>query len=331
MKIAIVGATGLVGGLMRELLATAKVPVSELILVASEASVGRELDWKGTLLKVVSMETAIASRPHIAIFSAGGQTALDFAPRFAEVGAFVVDNSSAFRMNPACPLVVADVNIQTITADTRIIANPNCSTMQLVSVLKPLHDRYGLRRLVISTYQAVSGTGQKAVEQYEAERQGLTPEKMVYAYPIFQNCIPHCDVFLENDYTKEEMKMVHETRKILNAPNIGVTATAVRVPVLVGHSESVNVEFEQEFDLGELRELLAASPALVIQDSPADKKYPMPLYAAGRDEVFVGRIRRDESQPKTLNMWVVADNLRKGAASNAIQLVEYIVANFVQK
>lgn len=325
MKVAVVGATGLVGTKMLEVLAQRNFPLTELILVASEKSVGKKINYKGVDYTVVSMDNAIAARPHIALFSAGGTTSLEQAPRFAAVGTTVIDNSSAWRMNPDNKLIVTEVNAAVLSKTDKIIANPNCTTMQLLVALAPLHKRYGIKRLVVSTYQSVTGTGVKAVQQMENERNGIVGD-MAYHYPIDKNCIPQCDTFLDNGYTKEEMKVVNETRKILGDDSIMVTCTAVRVPVVGGHSEAVNVEFKTEYDLAEVRTLLSNAPGLVLADDPATFTYPMPLTAHQRDEVFVGRLRRDESQPNTLNMWVVADNLRKGAATNAIQIAEYLVA-----
>lgn len=327
MKVAVVGATGLVGGVMFEVLAERNFPISELLPVASARSVGKEISFKGKSYTVIGMETAVAARPDLAIFSAGGSTSLEWAPKFAAVGTTVIDNSSAWRMDPDKKLVVPEVNATALRDDDLIIANPNCSTIQMVAALAPLHEKYDIRRLVISTYQSFTGTGVNAVKQYEAERDGetLSQQEMAYHYPIFENCIPHCDVFLENDYTKEEMKLVHETRKILGDPTIAITATAVRVPVHGGHSESVNVEFQRPYDLVEVKALLAAAPGLIIEDDPKNNKYPMPRYAKNKDEVFVGRIRRDESIDNGLNLWIVSDNLRKGAATNAVQIAEYLL------
>ena len=324
MKIAVVGATGLVGTKMLQVLAERNFPVTELIPVASEKSIGKNVTFKGEETAVVGYETAIARKPQFAIFSAGGSTSLALAPKFAEAGITVIDNSSAWRMDPGKKLVVPEVNGHVLTKEDRIIANPNCSTIQMVLVLKPLHDRYRIRRVVVSTYQSVTGTGVNAVTQMENERGGKNGP-MAYAYPIDLNLIPQIDVFLDNGYTKEEMKMVNETRKILGDDSIRLTATTVRVPVMGGHSESVNIEFENDFDLGEVRRLLAGSPGVVVQDDPEKQVYPMPLYAHDKDETFVGRIRRDESQPNTLNAWIVSDNLRKGAATNAIQIAEYLL------
>jgi aspartate-semialdehyde dehydrogenase len=326
MKVAVVGATGLVGAKMLQVLAERNFPVTELIPVASEKSVGKEITFKGKQFKVVSVGDAIKQKPDVAIFSAGGSTSLAQAPLFAEAGTTVIDNSSAWRMDPTKKLVVPEVNAHVLTADDKIIANPNCSTIQMVVALKPLHDKYKIKRVVVSTYQSVTGTGVKAVDQLFNERKGIDGPK-VYPYTIDLNVIPQIDVFTENGYTKEEMKMVNETVKIMGDPNIKVTATTVRIPVMGGHSESVNIEFENDFDLKELRELLAKSPGIVVVDDTANLKYPMPLDAHDKDEVFVGRIRRDESQPKTLNCWIVSDNLRKGAATNAVQIAEYLYAN----
>lgn len=327
MKVAVVGATGLVGGVMFEVLAERKFPITELLPVASARSVGKKIKYAGKEYSVVSMEDAIAARPDIAIFSAGGSTSLEWAPKFAAVGTTVIDNSSAWRMDPDKPLAVPEVNAATLKSEDKIIANPNCSTIQMVVALAPLHKAYKIKRLVISTYQSFTGTGVAAVKQYNLEKKGFEsqPDERAYHYPIFENCIPQCDVFLDNDYTKEEMKLVHETRKILGDSTIAITATAVRVPVHGGHSESVNVEFERPFDLAEVKQLLANAPGIVLQDDPANNVYPMPRFAKSRDEVFVGRIRRDESIANGLNLWIVADNLRKGAATNAVQIAEYLV------
>lgn len=328
MKVAVVGATGLVGGVMFEVLAERNFPITELLPVASSRSVGKKITFKGAEYSVVSIEAAIAAKPDVAIFSAGGSTSLEWAPKFAAVGTTVIDNSSAWRMDPDKKLIVPEVNANGLQDDDLIIANPNCSTIQLVAALAPLHEAYDIKRLVISTYQSFTGTGVSAVNQYEAERAGkeLSKEEMAYHYPIFENCLPHCDVFLDNDYTKEEMKLVHETRKILGDPTIAITATAVRVPVHGGHSESVNVEFERPFDIEEVKKLLASASGVIVEDDPKANKYPMPRFAKNRDEVFVGRIRRDESIENGLNLWIVADNLRKGAATNAVQVAEYLLA-----
>lgn len=325
MKVAVVGATGLVGTKMLQVLAERNFPVTELIPVASEKSVGTEVTFKEKKYKVVSMTDAIAAKPAVAIFSAGGSTSLEWAPKFAEAGIRVIDNSSAWRMDPTKKLVVPEVNAEVLTKDDLIIANPNCSTIQMVVALQPLHKKYKIKRVVVSTYQSVTGTGKKAVDQLFNERKEVKGE-MAYKYPIDLNVIPQIDVFLDNGYTKEEMKMVKETCKIMQDDSIKVTATTVRIPVVGGHSESVNVEFENEFDLGEVTALLAAAPGVIVQNDDAAQVYPMPLWAHEKDEVFVGRLRRDETQPKTLNMWVVSDNLRKGAATNAVQIAEYLLA-----
>ncbi|MEZ4939784.1 MAG: aspartate-semialdehyde dehydrogenase [Saprospiraceae bacterium] len=324
MRVAVVGATGLVGTKMLQVLSERNFPITELIPVASERSVGKTIRYKDNEYKIVSLTDAVALRPDIAIFSAGGSTSLAWAPKFAEVGTTVIDNSSAWRMDPGKKLVVPEVNADVLTPEDKIIANPNCSTIQMVVALKPLHDRYTIRRVVVSTYQSVTGTGVKAVEQLMNERAGRSGEN-AYPYQIDLNLLPHIDVFLENGYTKEEMKMVLETKKIMGDDSIGVTATTVRVPVMGGHSEAVNVEFAQEFELDDVRDLLRNAPGVVVHDDPAQLKYPMPLDAQDKDAVFVGRLRRDESQAKTLNMWVVSDNLRKGAATNAIQIAEYLL------
>src|SRR5260221_4024914 len=326
MKVAVVGATGLVGTKMLQVLEERNFPVTELIPVASEKSVGKQITFKGKQYKVVSVEDAIKQKPDVAIFSAGGSTSLAQAPLFAEVGTTVIDNSSAWRMDPTKKLVVPEVNAHVLTAEDKIIANPNCSTIQMVVALKPLHDKYKIKRVVVSTYQSVTGTGVKAVDQLFNERKGIDGPK-IYPYTIDLNVIPQIDVFTENGYTKEEMKMVNETVKIMGDASIRVTATTVRIPVMGGHSEAVNIEFANDFDLAEVRELLAKSPGIVVVDDIANLKYPMPLDAHDKDEVFVGRIRRDESQPNTLNCWIVSDNLRKGAATNAVQIAEYLYAN----
>lgn len=325
MKIAVVGATGLVGSTMIKILEERNFPVTELIPVATERSIGKEIIYKGKAYKVVSVEDAIRLKPAIAIFSAGGQTSLDWAPKFAAAGCVVIDNSSAWRMDPDKKLIVPEVNAEVLRKGDMIIANPNCSTIQMVVALQPLHNKYKIKRVVVSTYQSVSGTGKKGVDQLMNERSGKEGVA-AYPHPIDLNVLPHIDVFLENDYTKEEMKMVKETQKIMGDDSIRLTATTVRVPVKGGHSESVNVEFEKDFDIKDVRKLLADSPGIIVVDDPAEKKYPMPIHAEGKDDVFVGRIRRDESQPNSLNLWIVADNLRKGAATNAIQIAEYMVA-----
>lgn len=327
MKVAVVGVTGLVGTVMRRVLEERNFPVTEFLPVASARSVGKTVDFKGKDYTVISMEDAIAARPDIAIFSAGGSTSKAFAPKFAAVGTTVIDNSSAWRMDPTKKLVVPEVNANVLTAEDKIIANPNCSTIQMVAALSPLHEAFGIKRLVISTYQSFTGTGMQAVKQYNLERKGFETkeDERAYHYPIFQNCIPHCDIFLENDYTKEEMKLVHETRKILNADQIGITATAVRVPVDGGHSEAVNIEFERPFEVEKVKELLRTSEGIIVLDDLENNKYPMPLFAKDKDEVFVGRIRKDESIENGLNLWIVADNLRKGAATNAVQIAQYLM------
>ncbi|HLT50587.1 MAG TPA: aspartate-semialdehyde dehydrogenase [Arenibacter sp.] len=326
MKVAVVGATGMVGEVMLKILAERNFPITELLLVASERSVGKKLTFGNKEYTVIGLETALAAEPDLAIFSAGGDTSLEWAPKFAAAGTTVVDNSSAWRMDPTKKLIVPEINAPELTAEDKIIANPNCSTIQLVLALSPLHKKYKMKRVIVSTYQSVSGTGIKAVQQLENEIAGISGE-MAYPYPISKNALPHCDVFLENGYTKEEMKLAREPQKIFNDRTFSVTATAVRIPTAGGHSESVNVEFENDFELGEVRRLLSASPGIVVQDNTDTNTYPMPIYANGKDDVFVGRIRRDETQPNTLNMWIVADNLRKGAATNAVQIAEYLVEN----
>ncbi len=326
MKVAVVGATGMVGNIMLQVLAERNFPITELLVVASEKSVGKEMEFKGKIHKVIGLEEAVSKKPTIALFSAGGYTSLEWAPKFAEVGTVVIDNSSAWRMDATKKLVVPEINADNITKEDKIIANPNCSTIQLVMALAPLHQKYGIKRLVISTYQSITGTGVKAVQQLENEHNNVAGE-MAYAYPIHKNAIPHCDVFEENGYTKEEMKLVRETQKILNDKTIAITATAVRIPVVGGHSEAVNIEFEKEFDASEIRKLLHHTDGVVVQDNLDTNTYPMPIYAQGKDAVFVGRIRRDYSQPKTLNMWIVSDNLRKGAATNAVQIAERLLEN----
>jgi aspartate-semialdehyde dehydrogenase len=325
MKVAVVGATGLVGTKMMQVLAERNFPVTELIPVASERSVGKEVEFKGKKYKVVGMQDGINAKPAVAIFSAGGGTSLEWAPRFAEAGIKVIDNSSAWRMDPSKKLVVPEVNAEVLTAEDMIIANPNCSTIQMVVALQPLHKKYTIKRVVVSTYQSVTGTGKKAVDQLFNER-GSVEGEMAYKYPIDLNVIPQIDVFLDNGYTREEMKMVKETCKIMGDDSIKVTATTVRIPVVGGHSESVNIEFANDFELAEVKELLSQSPGVVVQDDPSAALYPMPLWAHEKDEVFVGRLRRDETQPNTLNMWIVSDNLRKGAATNAVQVAEYLLS-----
>ncbi|AOR26339.1 aspartate-semialdehyde dehydrogenase [Formosa sp. Hel3_A1_48] len=324
MKIAVVGATGMVGTIMMKLLEERNFPVTELIPVASERSVGKSVLFKGNEYKIVGLETAVELKPDIAIFSAGGDTSLAWAPKFAEVDCVVIDNSSAWRMDPTKKLVVPEINANVITGEDKIIANPNCSTIQLVMALAPLHERYKMKRVIVSTYQSVSGTGVKAVRQMENEIHGKS-EEMAYPYQIFKNALPHCDVFLENGYTKEEMKLANEPQKILGDDSFAITATAVRIPTAGGHSESVNVQFEEDFKLNDVRSILNEMPGVTVQDNPETNTYPMPILAHNKDDVFVGRIRRDESQANTLNMWIVADNLRKGAATNAIQIAEYMV------
>ena len=326
MKVAVVGATGLVGSKMLQILEERNFPVSEIIAVASEKSIGKEITFKNQNYKVVSAGDAIAAKPAIAIFSAGGTTSLALAPEFAKAGITVIDNSSAWRMDPSKKLVVPEVNAHVLTKEDKIIANPNCSTIQMVLVLNPIHKKYKIKRVVVSTYQSVTGTGVKAVQQLMNERNNIAGE-MAYKYTIDKNAIPQIDVFVENGYTKEEMKMVNETRKIIGDNNIHLTATCVRIPVMGGHSESVNIEFENEFDLDDVKELLTKSPGVVVQDDINNFVYPMPLTAHEKDETFVGRIRRDESQPNTLNCWIVSDNLRKGAATNAVQIAEYLLKN----
>lgn len=322
MRVAVVGATGMVGQEMLKVLAEYKFPVTELYPVASSKSIGKELIFQDKKYSVIGVEQAISLKPDLALFSAGGDFSLTYAPKFTEVGTVVIDNSSAWRMHPDVKLVVPEVNGNQLSADDKLIANPNCSTIQLVMALKPLHDLFTLKRVLVSTYQSISGTGVKAVEQMNAER-NERPAEMVYPYAIDKNCLPHCDVFLDNDYTKEEMKLVHEPKKILGS-EFGISATAVRVPVEGGHSEAVNIEFENDFDINALRTALADFPGVKVQDNPLTKTYPMPLYARGKNEVFVGRIRRDESQANTVNLWIVADNIRKGAATNAVQIAKLV-------
>ena len=325
MRVAVVGATGMVGGVLLKVLAERNFPVSELIPVASEKSVGKKMLFKGREYVVVNLATAVKMKPDIALFSAGGETSLEWAPKFAEVGATVVDNSSAWRMDTTKKLVVPEINGDVLTSDDKIIANPNCSTIQLVMALAPLHTKYKMKRVVISTYQSVSGTGVKAVQQLDNEEAGIDGE-VAYPHQIGRNALPHCDVFLENGYTKEEMKLVKEPKKILRDESFSVTATAVRIPTAGGHSEAVNVQFENDFDLSEVRQILSETPGVIVQDDVANNVYPMPITAHDKDEVFVGRLRRDESQENTLNLWIVADNLRKGAATNTVQIAEYLVA-----
>ena len=323
MKVAVVGATGMVGNVLLQVLREQNFPITELIPVASEKSVGKQIEYDGIEYPVVSLETAVSMKPDVAIFSAGGETSLLWAPKFAEVGTTVIDNSSAWRMDPTKKLIIPEINGDLLTPADKIIANPNCSTVQLLLALAPLHKKYKIKRVVVSTYQSITGTGVKAVEQMENERNGIQGE-MAYAYPIDKNCIPHCDSFEDNGYTKEEMKLTNETKKILD-PTIHVTATAVRVPVVGGHSEAVNVEFSTDFDLADIRKILHDTEGITLKDDPTTNNYPMAKYAEGKDDVFVGRIRRDESQPNSLNMWIVADNLRKGAATNAVQIGKLLI------
>jgi aspartate-semialdehyde dehydrogenase len=324
MKIAVVGATGMVGTIMIKLLEERNFPISELLLVASEKSIGKELQFKGDSVKLIGIKEAVSKKPEIAIFSAGGSTSLEWAPKFAELGTTVIDNSSAWRMDLTKKLVVPEINASVLTKEDKIIANPNCSTIQLVMALAPLHKTYKMKRVIVSTYQSVSGTGVKAVEQLENEIKGVKAE-MAYPYPIHKNALPHCDVFEANGYTKEEMKLAREPQKILDDRTFSITATAVRIPTAGGHSESVNIEFENEFVLNDIRRTLHQTTGITVQDNPDTNTYPMPIYANGKDDVFVGRIRRDETQANSLNMWIVSDNLRKGAATNAIQIAEYLV------
>ncbi len=327
MRLAIVGVTGLVGGVIMEILNERNFHIDEFIPVASAKSAGTQISFRGGNHTVVTNEEAVSLRPDIAIFSAGGDTSLAWAAKYAAVGTTVIDNSSAWRMSPDHRLIVPEINATSLTASDKIIANPNCSTIQMVLTLAPLHRRYGIKRLVISTYQSFTGTGVKAVSQYNAEKQSgvYNPDGAAYPHPIFANCIPHCDVFIENGYTKEEMKLVHETRKILGDDSLNITATAVRVPVDGGHSESVNIEFHNDFVLSDITDIFTISDGITVQNDHNSDSYPMPLYAKGKDDVFVGRIRRDESQKNSLNLWIVSDNLRKGAATNAVQIAEYLV------
>ena len=324
MRLAVVGATGMVGTIMIKLLEERNFPVSEILLVASEKSIGNELHFNGKTIKVIGLKDAFFKKPEIAIFSAGSAISLKWAPKFAEAGTTVIDNSSAWRMDLSKKLVVPEINASTLTTDDKIIANPNCSTIQLVMALAPLHEKYRMKRVIISTYQSVSGTGKKAVNQLENEISGVQSE-MAYPYPIHKNALPHCDDFEENGYTKEEMKLAREPQKILNDRSFSISATAVRIPTVGGHSESVNIEFKKDFDINTVRKILHETPGVTVQDNPDTNTYPMPIYANGKDDVFVGRIRRDETLEKTLNMWIVSDNLRKGAATNAIQIAEYII------
>lgn len=324
MKIAVVGATGMVGEVMLRVLKERSFPIDELLLVASQRSVGKQLSFNGKNYTIIGLQDALEARPDIAIFSAGGGTSLEWAPKFAEAGTTVIDNSSAWRMDTTKKLVVPEINANELTKEDKIIANPNCSTIQLVMALAPLHRKYKMKRVVVSTYQSISGTGVKAVQQLENELAGVQGE-MAYPYPINKNALPHCDVFEDNGYTKEEMKLAREPQKIFNDHSFSVSATAVRIPTAGGHSEAVNVQFEDDFTLADVRRILNETPGVIVQDNPDTNTYPMPIYAHDKDDVFVGRIRRDESQPKTLNMWVVADNLRKGAATNAVQIAEYLI------
>lgn len=326
MKVAVIGATGMVGEVMLKVLEERHFPFTELMLVASEKSIGKIVSFKNKDYKVIGLEEAVSQKPDIALFSAGGDTSLEWAPKFAEVGTTVIDNSSAWRMDRTKKLIVPEINASQLSKDDKIIANPNCSTIQMVMVLAPLHKKYKIKRIVVSTYQSITGTGLKAVKQLENELAGIQGE-MAYHYPIHKNAIPHCDVFEENGYTKEEMKLVRETQKILDDNTIAVTATAVRIPTSGGHSEAVNVEFENDFNIDEVRQLLSKTDGVTVQDNIDVNTYPMPIYANGKDDVFVGRIRRDGSQPNSLNLWIVSDNLRKGAATNTIQIAEYLIEN----
>lgn len=326
MKLAVVGATGMVGEVMLRVLSERNFPLTELIPVASERSVGKKVNYKGEDYKVVKISTAISMSPDIALFSAGGETSLNWAPKFAKAGAIVIDNSSAWRMDPDKKLIIPEINAKTLTKEDRIIANPNCSTIQMLMALAPLKKTYGINRIIVSTYQSITGTGVKAVKQLENEYNDVKGD-MAYPYPIHRNALPHCDVFMDNGYTKEEMKLVNETHKILADDSIGVTATAIRIPVVGGHSESINIQLKSQFELHDVRKLLHESPGIVLQDNPDTNTYPMPIYAQGKDEVFVGRIRKDFSQENSLNLWVVSDNLRKGAATNTIQIAEYLITN----
>ena len=326
MKLAVVGATGMVGEVMLRILSERNFPLTELIPVASERSVGKKIYYQGNSLEVLGLSTAVSMAPDVALFSAGGDTSLEWAPKFAEVGTVVIDNSSAWRMDPNKKLIIPEINSQILTKKDRIIANPNCSTIQMLMALAPLKNTYGINRIVVSTYQSITGTGIKAVQQLENESLNVKGE-MAYPYPIHQNALPHCDIFMDNGYTKEEMKLVNETHKILGDESIGITATAIRIPVVGGHSESINIQLKSEFQLDDVRKLLHESPGIVLQDNPDTNTYPMPIYAKGKDEVFVGRIRKDFSQENTINLWVVSDNLRKGAATNTIQIAEYLINN----
>ena len=326
MKLAVVGATGMVGEVMLRILSERNFPLTELIPVASERSVGKKIYYQGNSLEVLGLSTAVSMAPDVALFSAGGDTSLEWAPKFAEAGTVVIDNSSAWRMDPNKKLIIPEINSQILTKKDRIIANPNCSTIQMLMALAPLKNTYGINRIVVSTYQSITGTGIKAVQQLENESLNVKGE-MAYPYPIHQNALPHCDIFMDNGYTKEEMKLVNETHKILGDESIGITATAIRIPVVGGHSESINIQLKSEFQLDDIRKLLHESPGIVLQDNPDTNTYPMPIYAKGKDEVFVGRIRKDFSQENSINLWVVSDNLRKGAATNTIQIAEYLIKN----
>ena len=326
MKLAVVGATGMVGEVMLRILSERNFPLTELIPVASERSVGKKIYYQGNSLEVLGLSTAVSMAPDVALFSAGGDTSLEWAPKFAEAGTVVIDNSSAWRMDPNKKLIIPEINSQILTKKDRIIANPNCSTIQMLMALAPLKNTYGINRIVVSTYQSITGTGIKAVKQLENESLNVKGE-MAYPYPIHQNALPHCDIFMDNGYTKEEMKLVNETHKILGDESIRITATAIRIPVVGGHSESINIQLKSEFQLDDIRKLLHESPGIVLQDNPDTNTYPMPIYAKGKDEVFVGRIRKDFSQENTINLWVVSDNLRKGAATNTIQIAEYLINN----
>ena len=324
MKLAIVGATGMVGEVMLQVLSERNFPITELIPVASARSVGKKIDFKERSFKVVGLSNAVSMRPDIALFSAGGETSMEWAPKFAEQGTVVIDNSSAWRMDPSKKLIIPEINADILTKEDKIIANPNCSTIQMLMALAPLKNKYGIKRIVVSTYQSITGTGVKAVQQLENEYNNVEGP-MAYPYPIHRNALPHCDDFMNNGYTKEEMKLLNETHKIFGDKSIGVTATAIRIPVVGGHSESVNVQLKREFELNDVRKLLYESPGIIVQDNPETNSYPMPIYSEGKDEVFVGRVRRDFSQENSLNLWVVSDNLRKGAATNTIQIAEYLI------
>jgi len=328
MKIAIVGATGMVGNVILEVLAERKIKFDNLILVASERSVGKKVSFQGKTYSVIGLNEALNLKPDIALFSAGAETSLNWAPKFVDKGTTVIDNSSAWRMNPKIKLIVPEINASILTSDDKIIANPNCSTIQLVMVLNPLHNNFNIQRVVISTYQSITGTGVKALNQLENEYQNKSGE-MAYPYPIHQNAIPHCDIFLDNDYTKEEMKLINETHKILNDDKIGISPTAIRIPVIGGHSESVNIEFKKAFQINEIREILNNTKGVIVKDNPETNIYPMPIYAKGKDEVFVGRIRKDHSKLNSINLWIVSDNLRKGAATNTVQIAEYLISNIL--